>query len=1002
MNTTNLFEKISSLTFAFPINPQAGYIESYFKVNYNLKYLKDEELKSCITILFKKHKNYKELTNAAKIKLIKNEYMRNEFISGKFNHLFLLDLVLLKEIQAEKEKNKNEANFQKTAFSPHTGKTMKKKFSFISADKNLKNKNEKIKLKNDITKQINNYHPENFNIKKTFYNNIKGNTKKEFEGIFHTTKLIAKLCDKLLIWIDANYNNPENTSYLKLLQKNKDLIYICFHDVSVAFNYLFSKKENKINKFKFREIFILISGRLYPDYYQQLKENINKINFLPICCIFTSYKLEKEIKIKTTSYKEIGNQFYNKHGVKTNFIECIESFGKYTSFYNSKINKILNKNININRSYEGCLTFEQIYSKNQIVLPFLFHEIMENKSLIPNSEIINFESFIINNFKQEKIQKIIMPMLYVKDFPREIVSKFFTRLYTEQTLFFSEMNKSLMRKEKNYDTFTKVMYEGLYIGSLQQSKDEILYRGTKMKKDEIENIRKLFDEWKKTTDEKLPKFFLYSRTFLSFTKLKEKIKSFIGKTDEFFYGIIFLLKNNKNIAKNYSSNADIECLSKYPDEKEVLFFPYTTFCLKNIYEQKYENQNCIFIELDYLGQYEYIFDQFKSDEQFQKEFINSLHFSGNNYSDEVINSNLFFSNENNLNDYNENEEKKEAKNNFISKIIPKIQKLNKDFITINFLIENEEKYSIKCFPDIPFKDLITYFYGSLNCKLTLNQFKGIIPFIYNDQIVNHYYCSSKKINEIGINDGVNIIVINFHNFIKTGFDNKNSEFISESQRENLFTDINNNILINEIIDDLKDLRKPLPKKIIQFRFNNGTHHIRVNNEVTIDQLLRIYLRRVFRKELINDEHNNICFLFNAAKLEFGDNTPIEIYFKTSGIPKVIVVDINNLIGGGKAELFEELIRKLESFLYPKSKPKIISDEMSKEGKIITIKFNKKGKIIDINMQNDNMVAELLNEYFIKTNTEKGNFIFNGKTLSPSDTTTLFESGLKNNSEIIVS
>jgi hypothetical protein len=172
--------------------------------------------------------------------------------------------------------------------------------------------------------------------------------------------------------------------------------------------------------------------------------------------------------------------------------------------------------------------------------------------------------------------------------------------------------------------------------------------------------------------------------------------------------------------------------------------------------------------------------------------------------------------------------------------------------------------------------------------------------------------------------------------------------------------------------------------------------------VTIDQLLRIYLRRVFRKELINDEHNNICFLYNAVKLEFGDNTPIEIYFKTSGIPKVIVVDVNNLIGRGKAKLFEELIRKLESFLYPKSKPKIISDEMSKEGKIITIKFNKKGKIIDINMQNDNMVAELLNEYFIKTNTEKGNFIFNGKTLSPSDTTTLFESGLKNNSEIIVS
>ena len=400
-----------------------------------------------------------------------------------------------------------------------------------------------------------------------------------------------------------------------------------------------------------------------------------------------------------------------------------------------------------------------------------------------------------------------------------------------------------------------------------------------MKKDEIENIRKLFDEWKKTNDEKLPKFFLYSRTFLSFTKLKEKIKSFIGKTDEFFYGIIFLLKNNKNIAKNYSSNADIECLSKFPDEKEVLFFPYTTFCLKNIYEQKYENQNCIFIELDYLGQYEYIFDQFKSDEQFQKEFINSLHFSENNYSDEVINSNLFFSNENNLNNSNDNEEKKEAKNNFISNIILKIKKLNKYFITINFLIENEEKYSIKCLPDITFKDLITYFYGSLNCKLTLNEFKGIIPFIYNDKLINHYYCSSKKINEIGINDGVNILVINFHNYIKTGFDNKNSGNYPQHQIENLFTDINNNILLNEIIDDIKDLRKPLPKKIIIFTTNQGlTHNIKVNNEVTIDQLLRIYLRRVFRKDLINDEHNKIYFLFNAQVIKFGDNTPIEIFF----------------------------------------------------------------------------------------------------------------------------
>ena len=79
-----------------------------------------------------------------------------------------------------------------------------------------------------------------------------------------------------------------------------------------------------------------------------------------------------------------------------------------------------------------------------------------------------------------------------------------------------------MKKENDYETFVKVMYEGLYIGSLRQSKDEVLYRGTKMKKDEIENIRKLFDVWRKTNDEKLPKFLLYSRTFFLLLNRRKK------------------------------------------------------------------------------------------------------------------------------------------------------------------------------------------------------------------------------------------------------------------------------------------------------------------------------------------------------------------------------------------------------------------------------------------------------------------------------------------------
>jgi hypothetical protein len=265
-----------------------------------------------------------------------------------------------------------------------------------------------------------------------------------------------------------------------------------------------------------------------------------------------------------------------------------------------------------------------------MVPPFLFYEIMKiGINIIPNLEIIKFEKFIHNNFKAKTIQKIIIPMLYFEKYPREIVSKFFARMYSENTSFYREINKSLMKKETDYDTYVKAMYEGLYIGSLLPCKDDILYRGSRMTRKDLDDIRNPFEEWKINKNNTLPKFLLFSRTFLSFTKVKAKIKQFLGETNDEFYGILYILKNSNNIPNLYSSNADIAYLSSFPDEEERLFFPYTAFCLKNIYEKKCFNQNCVVIELDYVGQYEFIYNQFKADEKFQIDFINSLYFYGN-------------------------------------------------------------------------------------------------------------------------------------------------------------------------------------------------------------------------------------------------------------------------------------------------------------------------------------------------------------------------------------
>ena len=72
------------------------------------------------------------------------------------------------------------------------------------------------------------------------------------------TQMVKRLNAGILIWIDENYNNPENSFYLKLMSENKNLIFKCFHNVDDAFNFIFKKNEYE-DEIRFRAIFILIS-----------------------------------------------------------------------------------------------------------------------------------------------------------------------------------------------------------------------------------------------------------------------------------------------------------------------------------------------------------------------------------------------------------------------------------------------------------------------------------------------------------------------------------------------------------------------------------------------------------------------------------------------------------------------------------------------------------------------------------------------------------------------
>ena len=92
-----------------------------------------------------------------------------------------------------------------------------------------------------------------------------------------------------------------------------------------------------------------------------------------------------------------------------------------------------------------------------------------------------------------------------------------------------------------------------------------------------------------------------------------------------------------------------------------------------------------------------------------------------------------------------------------------------------------------------------------------------------------------------------------------------------------------------------DANTPGPKINVLFTTTIGTkRNLVLSHGTTIDQALKKYLNAVGKPELVNSD--KISFLFNAAKLEFGNKTTVENFFRNVMNPKVVVNDTANLIG----------------------------------------------------------------------------------------------------------
>ena len=401
-----------------------------------------------------------------------------------------------------------------------------------------------------------------------------------------------------IVWFDENIKNYENQTYAKQLRP-------FFHSLS-CYDCL---EEGFFNFFMrdFRIIFTIVSGKLWGKYLKMLKEKKKSIINIPYTIIFTSKwfseillqkKKDEKFKLSYDSLMAINHPFYNPGSV----VYTIDDIKKKINDFNIKQEYEYVKRIEIEKK-EGQFKFYYIDNEDDLISPIFYKDLILNEPILENEKEQLYEYFFA--VKNNNITNLIQILKIFKYIPFEILSKYFVRCYTFESNFYKYMNRELMELnlKNEYKIFIKILYWGLQNGSLYSFNGENLYRGSSLNKYEMYNIL----DYKSRGY--LNKVLIISKAFSSFTEKKSKAIEFIKTSNENEYGVLFILEKDNEI--NIDSNADIQFLSFYPQEEEILFFPGSSFIIKEISQPK---NNIFEIKLNYNGKfkkYKYIYNQKK-------------------------------------------------------------------------------------------------------------------------------------------------------------------------------------------------------------------------------------------------------------------------------------------------------------------------------------------------------------------------------------------------------
>ena len=389
-----------------------------------------------------------------------------------------------------------------------------------------------------------------------------------------------------ILWLDAKINNEQNMEYQKEIKKIKGVIFKPFTEIKECIKI--------IKEIRYEKTFIIISGSILKDFYEKFENIINEIEILPEILIFTSHKRAISVMQYISNLK---CSLFDANSIYT-YYDGVEKRLKMENLYIPKTNN----NDHITIENDDIFTFEYIQESKELIFPLYCSKYIEYPT---KYEISKFNKFLLDNYSN--LNNLILQLILNKAIPCEILIKYYLRAYTLESDFYKEMNYCLERNlGKKYETYIEVVYHSLLQNYILPAQEKKLYRGSRIKRKELEYINNSF----KYQREGLPACICFNKSFLSSSYREDVALRFMirKKKKENEEYVIYEFEKGTELDKGNASNSNISIFSAYKDEKEILFFPFSSFEINKIAEERTlikDNEYYTFyrVYLNYLGKY---------------------------------------------------------------------------------------------------------------------------------------------------------------------------------------------------------------------------------------------------------------------------------------------------------------------------------------------------------------------------------------------------------------